>query len=1191
MRKVLLSGLAAACAATAGVTAPQVVPAVPSAKELGGPFGAGDVTAFNAPPKVFYPETWFHFLGGNIATGGITADLTAIAEAGLSGVQLFHGQLGKPYPGVEPQIACLSEPWDQAVRHAAEECRRLGLRFTMQNCPGWSMAGGPWIAPSNAMRHLVWSRTDVTTGDGAPVTAALPHPQPGTEPWRDYRDIAVLAFPTPLDDTGLPLKPSAIRSNREGLPWTECLDGDAMDKLSLMPSAKDAPAWVEVAFPQDVMLRTVEFSCVQAFNHAWCYAPGVTVTVQALYPGRTQDILRVEMPQSNWQDDRPITLACDDTSASCFRILIENKYEMKLNAIRLFSAARKNSWESEAAWTLRGIERSGAAPRQSADAFINPSGIRDISAHMDAQGRLAWDAPQGRWTVLRIGHVNAGRRNGPAPGSGSGWECDKLSPTGADAHFAGYIGRLTGADGPLTGGLLNGILLDSWECKTQTWTPAMEAEFRRVSGYPLREWMPALFGYVIAGHEETARFLRDWRATINDLFVNSFYGRMAELAHGRGLSIAYETAAGDVFPADILEYYKHADVPMCEFWQPHSGKFVGSLNFKPIKPCASAARIYGKPRVAAEAFTSFSLTWNERFEMLKEVANIHLAEGVTHLVFHTYAHNPRTDALPPGAALAATIGTPFLRGQTWWRHMPELTGYLARCGYLLERGKPVSDVLWYLGDDFDHKPDQEAPFPRGYKYDYCNADALMNRLSVKNNMLVTPEGIRYRVLWLPENTFLLPRTQEKISQLRRKGVKVLSPPGGFAALGRELTALGLPPDVTGDGALWTHRQADGADWYFVCPEEGRAFKGVLGFRCAGDVEIWHPVDGSVKPAAARRAESRTFVWLDLPRAGSCFVVFRQARKPAATIVRVEHNGTPVIDTHLAATPTDDIAALIAEARYGDLTQEGRWIDVTAKVRALYAKGTTLIPVGNGLANHDPAPQTVKQLDVRLRYPDNRMEHITAKEGGVAKLPPRLPPPPAACEVAGDGKKIVAWMPGTYRVTCSDKKTRTVEAREPLTVALTAPWTFAFPEGWGAPPSLRITELKAWKDLDLPPEAQAFSGTVTYTTTFDAGQIKPRMRFMLDLGRVDMIASVTLNGKKIGTVWADPYRLDITGAITSGANTLTAEVTSTWFNRLVYDAGFPEAERKTWTVGGPDKNATRVPSGLLGPVSIRMGEEI
>jgi len=135
--------------------------------------------------------------------------------------------------------------------------------------------------------------------------------------------------------------------------------------------------------------------------------------------------------------------------------------------------------------------------------------------------------------------------------------------------------------------------------------------------------------------------------------------------------------------------------------------------------------------------------------------------------------------------------------------------------------------------------------------------------------------------------------------------------------------------------------------------------------------------------------------------------------------------------------------------------------------------------------------------------------------------------------------------------------------------------------------LEISALKAWKDLDLSPEGKAFSGTVTYTATFDAGQLQSDATYMLDLGRVEMIASVTLNGQKLRTLWTPPYQLDVSSALHSGENMLQIEVTGTWFNRLVYDANQPENERKTWVISGPAKNRELRESGLLGPVVLQV----
>jgi hypothetical protein len=1057
--------------------------ALPSSKESGRSLDAQDRKVFAQPPQVFQPETWFHFIGGNVAAKGITADLEAIKGAGISGIQLFHGQFGGAWPGVEPQIKCLSPSWDTQVRHVAQECRRLGLRFTMQNCPGWAMSGGPWITPQNAMRHLVWSRTDVVGGQTTAVS--LPMPQPSKEEWRDYRPVAVVAFPTPADDTGKPLVPASVRSNQEKKPWAACLGTGRGAKITLEPG--NEPVWVEATFPDTVTVRTVQFPAVQSFSHPWCYAPGVKVTVEAMRPDGPHTVAQLEMPPSNWQDKTPISVACTELPAKTYRIRIENRHKMVLSSIRLFSGARQNNWEAEAAWVLRGLDRR-PYPKQSQTAWLDPTRITDLTGKIDAQGKLAWDAPAGNWTVLRVGHVNTGRKNGPAPAEATGWECDKLSPLGAETHFAGYIGRLSDHKGPVGGGLLHGMLMDSWECETQTWTPGMDARFAELRGYPLAPWLPALMGYTVGDPETTARFLRDWRATVNDLVVKNYFGRMAELGHQRGLTVSFETASGDVFPGDILEYYKHADVPMCEFWQPRTEDFVGCLDFKPIKPCASAARMYGKPRVAAEAFTSFHLTWNEHPGMLKDVANLHFVEGVTHLVFHTYTHNPRTDGLPPSTSFGSGIGTPFLRGQTWWKYMPEFTAYLSRCGYLLERGRPVSDVLWYLGDEQDHKPQQEAPFPAGHKYDYCNPDALVHRLSVRDGQIVTPEGIAYRLLWLKHCPRMLPETLEKMVALVEQGATVVgnrpqglatlsggakaearfqeavrrlwgdSSAAGLRQLGRgrviagltldeALQRIGVAPDVTGDGPMWTHRRAADADWYFVAAHAEQGFRGELGFRAAGAVELWDPVTGETMAApAVRREAGRTHVALDLPPSGSVFVVFR---KPSPSVA-------PAVAAAAAATPL---------------------------------------------------------------------------------------------------------------------------------LTLRGPWTLSFPAGWDAPATVRLDVLKPWMDLDGSPAAKAFSGTATYTTEFTLGAAAPTACVELDLGQVEVIASVRVNGQAVGTLWSPPYKVDISRAVKAGVNQLSVDVTSTWFNRLAYDAGLPESQRKTWTIKGPGKGTALKPAGLLGPVTV------
>ena len=1020
---LLFAGVLAFGAARAQVADIQASPEL-----LDAPFGLQDEKNFQTPPKVFWPETWFHFIGDNVSREGIDADLEAIAAAGIGGIQWFHGAFGGRWPGVDTPVVPLSQDWDDMVAYLGQKARSLGLRLTIQTCPGWAMAGGPWVKPEDAMRDLVWSRTDIP--EGGKWKDPLPKGEPSQEEWRDYRDVCVLAFPTPLGDTGKPLEIKDVVSDEAD--WAALLkDGKSLN----------APAGTshKVIFtvPEGAVVRTLELPSLDSFGRDFVNTPGLELTLVAIgADGKRETVLHTRLPMGSWQDNQPMSLAVNEARAQKMEFTLSNEHNIHVEFVRFSSAARKNDWQAESGSTLRGKELYQEFTRQSREAFVQRSDVQDLTTLMDAKGHLRWTAPKGKgsWTVLRFGHVNSGYKNGPAPAEATGWECNKLDPRGAEVQFANYVGRLQ--DGPLEG-LASGMLMDSWECYNQTWTGKMEEEFLSRMGYGLREWMPALAGYVMVNQETTVKFLNDWRHVKSDLYNQNFFQHMTDLAHAKGLQVQYETAGGDVVAMDLMEYYKYADVPMTEFWQPITEGFVGDLNFKPIKPTASAAHIYGKRRVAAESFTSFELTWDEHWEMLKEVANLNMTEGVTHNVFHTYTHNPQVNFLPPGTSFGNKIGTPFLRGQTWWKYMPYFTTYLARTSYLLERGLPVVDVLWYIGDEVSHKPDQKYPFPKGYKYDYCNPDVLFNRLGVQDGRLVTPDGQAYEVLWVPEYKRLGQKTCHRILELMSQGAKVLLGPEVSA---ESLLSLGLQPHIQADeDVLWTHRKADGAQWFYITAPTGKDFHGTVKLKAQGNAEIWDAVTGTVYGLPVQPDGVYSCVQLDLERAGNCFVVFRENAAPKA-----------------------------------------------------------------------PAPKL-----------------------------------------------------------STDKE-----------ISLTA-WKVQFPQGWGAPTGQHeLFRLEPWKDLPLGLEGQAFSGTAVYETTFDSPVAR---EYVLDLGEVDMIADVELNGEPLGVLWAHPYRLTVQAK--RGRNILRIAVTSTWFNRLAYDAAQPEGLRKTWTIAGPGAESPLRNSGLLGPVRL------
>jgi len=844
------------------------------------------------------PETWFHVIGGNLSQEGLAADIEAIAAAGIGGLHFFHGDFGGPWPGVKEQIPCRSAKWEEMVGFAADACARHGIAFKMQNCPGWSMSGGPWIDLDHCMRKLVCF-------------------EPGREPkWDrddDFRKIGEVTFPCDADD-GL------VRS-------------------------------VTVRMPQMV-------------THDWAYEPDVTVTLTA----GTRTIFRRRYRPDAWTGNLTTTTwSTEPFSTNGVTCRFDVASSHPCNTIEpMFSTARRlDCWEAKAGWRLGDFEMStNAAP-------------------------IAFT---GRKTLV-FGHVNAKETNHPAPPEGTGWECDKLDAAGFIANWNGYLGKLL--RGPLAGGRLKGTLVDSWECGNPTWTPKMEAEFRRLNGYELRPWLPAIFGYVLKSEAETEKFLLDWRRTISTLIEENYYGTIARLAQENGMTVQYETAFGDVVAGDVMRYWKYADEPMCEFWSPFDNDegFVYSHAFKPVGPCVSAAHVYGKRRVSAEAFTSFKLTFDENMQEWKENANRHFARGVTHIVFHTFTHNPQVNGLPPGTSFGGGetgIGSPFTRLQTWWPYMREFTGYLTACGRELEAGKPVVDILRYLGDKYAHRPSEcDDLFDNEYKCDYLNHDALMTRVAVKDGRLVFPDGTRYRVLWIPAGTFLLEKTRARLAALRQDGARIV-----YGDLKPDWA-----PQLRGGDVFWYERRQGAAFTYFIAAKE-RGFRGKVWLRDLGEE-----------------------VWLDLARGESRFIRTGEAR------------------------------------------------------------------------------------------------------------PPR------------DGRRV---------------------RRIPLTT-----WS---------------RTIGPWKDLPGTDEEKAFSGTRTYVARVD---VPAGGEAELDLGRVRDWATVAVNGQVVSRLWCEPYRCDITPFVKPGHNEIRIDVTSTWYNRLVYDAGLPAEKRKTWTYNGPGKDALLHDSGLMGPVSLLM----
>lgn len=975
---------------------------------LGAAPTGGDPLAANflKPPANTRAWVYWYFMDGMMTREGMTADLEAMKRAGIGGAIFLEVNIGLPRGPVE----FMSPQWQELLTHAVHEADRLGIEIALGAGPGWCGTGGPWVKPEQSMQHLVASQTNLV--GPLKFSGTLPQPQPrkpyfgeGTltpelkAEWENfYRDVAVLAFPTP----------------------------DGTNRIS------DA-----------------------------------------------------------------------DEKALYYRDPFSSKPGVKpfLPAPAEFSPLAANQ-----------CIRAGA--------------VIDLTSKLSADGRLEWDAPPGRWTIMRFGRTLTGQTTRPAPTPGLGFECDKFDASALDAHFAAFAGKLISEIDPRknSGAGLTTLHFDSWEMSSQNWSENFRAEFLKRRGYDPLKFFPAYVGLVVDTPEITERFLWDVRQTASDLVVENHARHLRELAHQHGLKLSLEPY--DLNPAGDLALGAEADVPMCEFWADGDG-FETSFS---CLEATSIAHTHGHAVIGAEAFTGAGeFSWTRHPGSMKNQADWALAVGINRLTFHRYQHQPWTNCVP-GLTMGG-YGTQYERTQTWWEMSGAWHEYLSRCQYLLRQGLPVADMLYLTPEGAPNvfRPPATAlggsktmPDRKGYNFDGIDPATLIKRVNVRDGKLVLQDGMSYRVLVLPEMETMTPELLAKIGDLVKAGATIIgsrpqkspslvnypkcdakvkqladeiwgdAPPVAgkndmfippypdYDTVAKRLAAMNVSPDFSASQPLrYNHRQLENVEAYFVSNPSNAAVSATCTFRVVGkQPELWNPLTGQIRdlPKFQTTADGCTEIPLAFDPVQSFFILFRQ----------------PVSGT------------------------------------------------GGSQAGNFAVPQAMMEI--------------------------------------------------------------------------TGSWEVSFQPGRGAPDKMTFDQLDSWSNLTNP-GVKFFSGEAVYRKTLTlAPELTANGKpLYLDLGRVEVMAEVTLNGRKFETLWCAPFRLDISAAVKPGDNLLEIKVVNLWPNRMIGDEQLPpDSSRKggnvdvwpQWLLGGKPsptgritwasndpfkKDSPLLPSGLLGPVTLQTVE--
>ncbi|WP_045030944.1 glycosyl hydrolase [Draconibacterium sediminis] len=864
---------------------------------------------------------YWYWINDDISKEGITKDLEAMKKAGIGGALI--GNINPAHK--DGKVPMLSEEWWNHMVHAVVEGKRIGVDIGVFNCPGWSQSGGPWVDYTKAMRYLTYSETKVEGGKMLNLQLEKPKDE--------FQDTHTFAFKTSaIEKRSTQFIPTKVKANWSDVDVSVLTDGDKEADTSFEPKNGET---LEINFKlsEPITARSITIIPSRAFKCKMtliAVVDGKETIVKEFHFDRfriTPNVASIETGDfaTNLPDvtAQQFKLRCTD-----FRTKNEGYGFAEINISEAPVLDKYIEKQLGKMNSTPGIQWDSyifgqQEPLADNSLCVNPDEVINLDDKLAENGLLNWDAPAGEWTIMRMGMTPTGTKNAPAAPQGVGYEIDKMNAELVQYHFDNFVGELLKRVPEESKSAFKYVVADSYEQGSQNWTDDYDIKFKEKYGYDPVPFLPVLSGRIAGSVELSERFMWDLRRAVADDIAYEYVGGLRKASNKHNLKTWLENYGHWGFPGEFMMYGGQSDLIGGEFWN------EGTLGNIECKASSSTSHTYGKPITSAEAFTSSRRTYLRHPAMLKKRGDWALTEGINHFVLHLYIQQP-DDKRKPG--MNAWFGTEFNRHNTWFSQADTYFDYLRRCQHLLQQGKYVADVCYYIGEDAPVMTGVRQPeIPQGYSYDYINAEVIMDRLSVKDGRFVLPDGMSYKVMVLPPFNSMRPALLKKIEQLVQQGGVVLGPKpekspslqnypacdeqvkeladkmwsgdytGGKMAVdygsgkimdGYALSevfadlALAKDVDVPEDApVLWTHRTAPDMDIYFVSNQSDDKLQLSPIFRTNKKLtpQLWDAVSGEIRPLPEYEITAAGIkVPLVLEAAQSWFVVFSKEDKKEAT---------------------------------------------------------------------------------------------------------------------------------------------------------------------------------------------------------------------------------------------------------------------------------------------------------------------
>jgi hypothetical protein len=1080
---------------------------------------------FDTPPDSAKPRVWWHWMNGNITKEGITADLEWMKRVGIGGFQNFDAALGRDQV-VDKRLVYMTPEWKDAFRHATELADRLGLEEAIAGSPGWSESGGPWVTPQQAMKKLVWSETMVQGGQ--PFTGALAKPPSTTGP---FQNIPFQDFIAALSGQSLPPQPelyedAAVVAYR--VPPADTAENALKPTVTSNGGAVDGTLLRDGDF-----VKAVSLPLTGEKSSAW---------------------IQFEFPSA--QAIRGVSVAIG-------------------GVVFPFGPPPPGS-EVEASDDGRSYRKVAIVPRSTAAqntiAFA-PVRARFFKISFPAPPKfdLGFDifpsAPPPKSIEVTELVLHTGSRVNRFEEKAAFVPLADLSalPTPAVAA-ADAVRKIDVVD--LTGKLLPDGRL--------TWTP------------PAGTWNVLRMGYSLIGKTnhpaspegtglEVDKLNPDHVRSYMKAYLDQYASAVGPLMGSRGLrfliSDSWEAGAQNWTEHMIAEFTKRRGYDP-HVWLPVlTGRVVESAD-------ASDRFLWDFRRTLADMLAEHH--YDQITAILKERGMGHYGES----------HESGRAFIGDGMEVKRTNDVPMA---AMWTQRPGVNEdqpgsnadirESASVAHIYGQNLVAAESLTAGQGAWAWSP--ETLKPTADKELAMGLNRFVLHTSVHQPLMDKGPGLSLGPFgqWFTRN--------ETWAEIAKPWVQYLSRSSFMLQQGRFVADI-------------AYFYGEDSNVTALFQQKGPAIPEGYNFDYVNADALLHRFSVNGGRLTTETGMQYRVLALDPNSKSMSLPVLRK-------IGELVNAGAIVVGAKPTASPSlsDDDAEFqrLADAVWGSASGAGehRHGAGTAYGDAALDAVLSRLQVSPDFAVTKPKPDTTVLFvhralgDADLYFVNNRRDRdedleatfrVSGREAEIWHADTGLREP-AGYRIAGGRTTVPLHLEpwGTVfvvfrKATTVASRTLPASAERPLTT-VAGPWSVRFQANRGAPESITLDSLQSWSE-SAEAGVKYFSGTATYSKAIEApaAWFGQDSRLWIDLGDVKNLAEVSVNGTPLGIVWKRPFRIDATGALKAGANTLEVKVTNLWVNRMVGDRQ-PNAP-KQYTFTSPvfyKADSPLLPSGLLGPVRV------